>query len=227
VGNHDVYGKLDSEIGKRSYNDKAYEKYFGPFWYAFEYKNNMFIVLYTDEGNPKTSEKTYQKPEGQMMSDAQFGWLQSVLEKSKNMDGIYVFQHHPRWRHAEDFQEFDDKEYGHNWSQVHEAFVKTGNVKVVFAGHIHRMTQAEKDGIQYLTLATTGGNMPEYDPAAGRMQEIHHVTVRKNAEPMIAILPVQTNDDETAIDTVSLPQPLKKQPQTEALRENNFPVMAP
>ena len=227
AGNHDVYGQLDGETGKRSYNNKAYERNFGPLWYAFEYKNNWFIVLFTDEGDPKTGEKTYQKPEGQMMSEAQFQWLKSTLDKAANADGIYVFQHHPRWQYGSDHLEFDNTEYGYNWGQVHEILVKAGNVKVVFGGHIHRITEEEHDGIQYITLATTGGSLSEYNPTVGRLQEFHHVTIRKNAAPVISLFPVPTEDDDSANGVGALPQPITEQPQTVPSRETNIPVLAP
>jgi 3',5'-cyclic AMP phosphodiesterase CpdA len=189
-GNHDVYGGRFLEDLPRGQHEKDYEQHFGPLWYAFSHKNNWFIVLYTDEGNPETGEKSFTKPECQRMSDEQFDWLKSILKKASTADGIYVFQHHPRWLGGN---------YGDDWDKVHAAFVDTGNVKAVFAGHIHTMTFNEKDGIQYMTLATTGGKLDRNDPEAGMMHEIHHVSVRKNHLPQITVLPVKTTFDVTAM----------------------------
>ena len=186
AGNHDIYGgKAASELPKGQH-EKEFEEHFGPLWYAFEYKNNWFIALFTDEGNLETGEKSFNKPENQKMSDAQFEWLQSVLEKSANADGVYVFQHHPRWL---------GDNYGNDWDKVHAALVKAGNVKAVFAGHIHVATTNEKDGIQYMTLATTGGKQDQIDPEAGRLHEIRHISVHKNTPPTITILPVKSTLD--------------------------------
>jgi UDP-2,3-diacylglucosamine pyrophosphatase LpxH len=187
AGNHDVYGgKYKKELGKGEH-DKDYETYFAPFWYAFEYKNYWFIVLFTDEGNPETGAKNFRKPECQIMSDAQFNWLKSILKKAKKADGVFVFQHHPRW--------FGNN-YGDDWDKVHAEFVKAGNVKAVFAGHIHKLTYNEKDNIQYYTLATTGGNLKAGGkPNDGYIHEIHHVSVRKNAPPKITAFPVNTTID--------------------------------
>ncbi|MDR1491375.1 MAG: metallophosphoesterase [Planctomycetaceae bacterium] len=188
-GNHDLYaGRFAKELPKKQH-EKEYEEHFGPLWYAFEHKNYWFIVLNTDEGNPETEEKSFNKPECQTMSGTQFDWLKSILNKAKDAEGIFVFQHHPRWL---------GENYGNDWDKVHKLFVETGKVKAVFAGHIHRMTYNEKDGIKYITLATTGGSLDRIDPAAGLIHEIHHVSVKKNEEPEITVLPVGTTLDVTA-----------------------------
>ncbi|MDR2115291.1 MAG: metallophosphoesterase [Planctomycetaceae bacterium] len=214
-GNHDVYaGRFAKDLPKKQH-EKEYEENFGPLWYAFEYKNYWFIVLYTDEGNPETDEKSFRKPECQVMSDAQFSWLKSILNKAKTAEGIFIFQHHPRWLGGN---------YGNDWDKVHAVLVETGNVKSVFAGHIHRMTYNEKDKIKYITLATTGGSLDRIDPTAGLIHEIHHVSLKKNREPEITILPVKTTLDITTMpsgrnDNVPKISPLKtetnKKPQEE------------
>ncbi|MCP4833905.1 MAG: hypothetical protein GY895_03995, partial [Phycisphaera sp.] len=52
AGNHDVYwrgpGRPENE------HEANYEMHFGPLWYAFDHKDRRFIVLYTDEADPKT-----------------------------------------------------------------------------------------------------------------------------------------------------------------------------
>ena len=44
---------------------------------------------------------------------------------------VFVFLHHPRW--------LLDRYPGSDWERVHGALQDAGNVKAVFAGHIHRM----------------------------------------------------------------------------------------
>jgi 3',5'-cyclic AMP phosphodiesterase CpdA len=191
AGNHDIYAGRFAKNLPKGQHEKEYEEHFGPLWYAFEYKNYWFIVLYTDEGNQETGEKSFSKPECQMMSNTQFHWLQSVLKKAKNADGIFIFQHHPRWL---------ENQYGNDWHKVHTALVETGNVKIVFAGHIHRMTYYECDNIKYLTLAATGGKLKQPNNLeVGMIHEIHLVSVRKGNEPEIAILPVKSTLDVTTM----------------------------
>ncbi len=170
TGNHDLYWRGADK--PKTEHESDYEKHVAPLWYAFEHKNCWFIALCSDEGNPKTGEKDFSKPECQKMSDAQFSWLKSVLAKAKNADHVFVFLHQPRWARVES--------YGDDWDKVHAELVKAGNVAAVFAGHIHRMRSDPKDGIEYLTLATTGGGQGFEVPRAGFLHHFDQVVVRKN-----------------------------------------------
>lgn len=178
VGNHEMYWRGPDP--PENLHEASYEKYFGPLWYAFEYQNCWFIVLFTDETNPKDGKKSFASAEYTKMSDAQFQWLKETLQKAKGADHVFVFQHHPRWRGG--------KSYGENWEPVHQLLAEAGNVSAVFAGHIHFMDYAKRDGIEYVTLATTGGRInPETAPRSGYLDEFHLVTVRKNRIAMAAI----------------------------------------
>lgn len=178
AGNHDVYWRgPNSPAGQHEQN---YEMHFGPLWYAFEHKNSWFIALYSDEGNPDTGEKTFHKPEAQRMSDEQFEWLSSILEQASDADHVFLFLHHPRWRGGN---------YGDDWERVHQLLVDAGNVTAVFSGHIHRMTSAPRDGIEYITLATVGGGQAGHVPKAGWLHHYNLITVRKN-QVAIAAIPV-------------------------------------
>lgn len=188
-GNHDIYWRGDGEppVGQ---HEADYEMHFGPLWYAFEHKSCWFVALYSDEGNPETGEKTFNKPECQRMSDAQFEWLRSVLERAKDADHVFLFLHHPRWLGGG---------YGDDWDKVHRLLVDAGNVTAVFGGHIHNMRYDPKDGIEYVTLATTGGAQSSLVPSAGWLHHFNVVTVRKNQVAMSTI-PVGAMMDPRAID---------------------------
>ncbi len=178
AGNHDVYYRGPEEFKPQGEHEDKYEMHFGPLWYAFEHKNSWFVVLYSDEGNPETGEKSISKPETQVMSEAQLSWLKDTLSKTKDADHVFVFLHHPRWLKGN---------YGHDWDKVHEALVAAGNVTAVFAGHIHRMRYDPKDGIEYVTLATTGGHQNETVPQAGWLHHFHIITVRKDQVAMASV----------------------------------------
>lgn len=179
AGNHDTYWRFKgTEQKPENEFDSLYELHFGPLWYSFTHKNNEFIILYTDEGNPETGEKTFHKPESQRMSQEQRDFLQEALQRAKDRDHVFVFLHHPRWLKGG---------YGDDWDSVHQMLVEAGNVAAVFAGHIHYMRHdGQKDGIEYLSLATTGGHQNGEVPDAGFLHHYHVVTVRKNQIAMAA-----------------------------------------
>lgn len=193
AGNHDLYWRGDDRPARE--HEEDYEKHFGPLWYAFEHKNCWFIALCTDEGNPETGEKNFRKPECQIMSDEQFQWLKATLERAKDADHVFVFQHQPRWLGGDN--------YADNWEPVHRLFVEAGNVTAVFAGHIHYMRYDPRDGIEYVTLATTGGNLNVDSFAeAGFLHHFNQVTVRKNQIGMTAV-PVGVTFDPRSVDRKS------------------------
>ncbi|HEX6812815.1 MAG TPA: LamG-like jellyroll fold domain-containing protein [Planctomycetota bacterium] len=180
AGNHDVYWRgPDKPPGE---HERNFETVFGPLWYAVQHKKCWFVVLYSDEGNPTTGEKNFNKPECQRISEAQFDWLTETLQKAKGARHVFVFLHHPRWL----------AQYGTDWERVHALLAKNGNVTAVFAGHIHRMRyDGTKDGIQYYTVASVGASLEFEAPAAGYLHQFHVVTVRPQGIT-VAALPVGT-----------------------------------
>ena len=178
AGNHDIYwrgaGKPDGE------HEHNFEAEFGPLWYAVQHKQCWFIALYSDEGDPKTGEKNFNKPECQRMSPAQFAWLEQTLLTTKAARHVFVFLHHPRWL----------KKYGDDWERVHALLAQSGNVSAVFAGHIHRMRfDGAIDGIQYYTVASVGAHLGMDAPQAGYLHQFHVVTVRPEGI-VVGALPV-------------------------------------
>ena len=182
AGNHDIYwrGKNPAPPGHHEAN---YETHFGPLWYSFRHKNAGFIVLYSDEGDPKTNLKAFNIGKLQQMSDAQLAFLDKALKELADQDHVFVFLHHPRWTGG--------GYTGSNWDAVHKRLVDAGNVSGVFGGHIHRMRYDPQDGIEYFALATTGGHIPGDKPIpdAGYLHHFNVVTVRPGGV-QFAALPV-------------------------------------
>lgn len=179
AGNHDVYWRGGNR--PKTEHDEHYEKYFGPLWYAFEHKGCWFIILYSDEGDPRTGEKSFSKPTAQTMSQQQKAWLQKTLKTAKDAKHVFLFLHHPRWR---------GRGYGNDWNNVHSILKAAGNVSAVFAGHIHTMTYSgKKDGIDYFTLGVVGGDIPEENPPRGRLNHYDLITVRGD-DFYVAAVPV-------------------------------------
>jgi hypothetical protein len=181
AGNHDTYWRDRDNSGDGKpvgEHDTNYEMHFGPLWYAFEHKNSWFIALYSDETNPATGEKNFNKPENHTMTPEQFNWLKETLVKAKGADHVFLFLHHPRW--------IGGNNYAESWAPVHQLLKEAGNVTAVFAGHIHYMRYDPKDGIEYVTLATVGGGQSGRVPEAGYLHQYHVVTVRKEQVAMAA-----------------------------------------
>ncbi len=180
AGNHDVYwrgkGRPDDE------HESDYEQHFGPLWYWFEHKGCAFVILYSDEGDPKTGRKNFSDPACQRFTDRQLQWLDGVLENTASLEKVFVFLHHPRW--------ISNYYKGANWDAVHDRLAAAGNVEAVFAGHIHRLHYGgKKDGIDYFTLATTGGGKAHDYPGAGWVHHWNLVTVRPSGID-VAVVPV-------------------------------------
>jgi len=180
AGNHDIYWRgPDASKKPIGEMETAYEIHFGPLWYAFQHKKCWFIVLYSDEGDPKTGQKTFSQPAAQKMSPEQFTWLDQTLTKAKGAEHVFLFLHHPRWL---------GRGYGDDWNRVHQRLKTAGNVSAVFAGHIHTMRyDGPKDGIEYVTLATTGGGQSGSIPQAGYLHHYDIVTVRKDRIALAAV----------------------------------------
>jgi len=191
AGNHDIYWRGESPAPEGEH-EADYEEHFGPLWYAFRHKSAWFVVLYSDEGNPVTGEKSISKPASQVMSVEQLGWLERTLEETRDARHVFVFLHHPRWL---------TERYGDDWGKVHELLVQAGNVRAVFAGHIHHMRYDPADGIEYFTLATVGGHQNGSVPDAGYLHHYELVTVREDDLDVVSY-PVGEATDPRAITGV-------------------------
>jgi hypothetical protein len=193
AGNHDVYWRGENRPAR--HHEKNYEMHFGPLWYAFKHKNCWFIALYSDEGDPETGNKSFENPQLQRMSPEQFQWLQQTLKKAAEAEHVFLFLHHPRWLGGG---------YGDDWEKVHKALVEAGNVRIVFAGHIHRMRyDGPRDGIEYVTLATVGGAQSGVAPQAGFLHHYNLVTVRKQQIAMASLPVGEVMDPRKITGTVS------------------------
>ena len=189
VGNHDLYWRGKGER-PRNEHDAEYETNFGPLWYAFRHKKSWFLALDSDEGDPRTGKKEFNDPACQTMSPEQFAWLSETLQKAKSADNVFVFLHHPRWL---------KNNYGDDWERVHQLLAANGNVRAVFAGHIHHMRyDGQRDGIEYFAMATVGATYDDVAPRAGFLHEYHVVTVRKG-RIAVASFPVGSALDTRAI----------------------------
>lgn len=180
AGNHDMYWRGPDRPPLE--HEQNYEKHFGPLWYWFAHKKCGFLALFTDEGDPAKGPKDFTNPAQSQMSPTQLEWLKQSLAEMKGLEHVFVFMHHPRWIERTYKQ--------NNWNDVHKVLADAGNVRAVFAGHIHRLNYGGKrDGIEYFALATTGGATVGNYPGAGYVHHMNVVTVRPKSYN-VSILPV-------------------------------------
>ena len=180
AGNHDIYWDFRDRDRPRRHHESNFEKHFGPLWYSFEHKDHGFVVLFSDEGDPKTDEKGFRESRMQNMSPEQLEFLEKALEKLKDCKRVFCFIHHPRW--------LGGGYQGSNWPEVHKRLVAAGNVGAVFGGHIHHMTfHGPVDGIEYYSLAATGGHLSIDSPELGYLHHFNLVTVRPSGFSVAAV----------------------------------------
>lgn len=135
MGNHDAVAG-----GWRNFT-----KYFGPFYYSFDYEGDRFIILNNALNNSFNSE--------------QFDWLKAELAKGVARH-TFVFMHKPVFDPSELY-----KSHVMSGRAVTEELIRLFikyKVSYVCAGHIHGYARAERDGVTY--IVSGGGGGPLYLP---------------------------------------------------------------
>ena len=99
-------------------------------------------------------------------SPAQLAWLESALKETAKLKHTFVFLHHPRWV-AETYP-------GAKWDQVHSLLKTSGNVRAVFAGHVHRLRfDGDRDGIPNVLLEAMAMGVAVVDRKSTRLNSSH------------------------------------------------------
>jgi 3',5'-cyclic AMP phosphodiesterase CpdA len=144
---------------------ETFNAHFGKPFYHFVYKNVLFLCLATNTAPDNSTG----------ISQEQVEYAKQVLAEHKDVRYTLVFQHKPLWN--------DEKSA--EWGQIQAAL--KGRPCTVFAGHTHNYLSQERDGISFITLATTGGGTQLSGIASGEFDEIAWVTMTKSG-PRVANL---------------------------------------
>ena len=185
VGNHDVADETTADVWRERY---------GPSYYHFVYKDALFISLDTedppggipefyreamaamelrrtdlDAGNAAFAEVQRRMASGRTrsvrpigaISDAQADSVIRAIEENPDVTWTFLFAHQPSW---------EQEPLDPNFLRIEEALA--GRDYTFFAGHYHAYRFTERNGRDYVRLATTGGGWR----GNGRPGEFDHVT---------------------------------------------------
>jgi len=181
-GNHDITNPLMAENWKRK---------FGRTFYEFRYHDALFVALNSED--PPDSKPYHFGAE-------QIQWFTDVLARNQDVRWTFVFMHKPGWLSVDD----DLEKTG--WNAVERAL---GSRKfTVFAGHVHNYARFERNGRDYIMLATTGGDSKLRGKKMGEFDQFVWVTM-KDSEPIIANLLLDGIEDKT-VRTLPMPKPAEK-----------------
>jgi hypothetical protein len=158
-GNHDVANPTEADVWKER---------FGRRYYHFLYKDVLFLAVNSDDPNED-------KEKGKLLPE-QIEYFAKVLKENTNFRWTFVCVHKPLWTQTN----LDTN----GWLELEKAL--NGRNYTVFAGHIHRYQKFVRQGMNYYQLATTGGASRLRGLRYGEFDHIAWVTVKKNADPMIA-----------------------------------------
>jgi hypothetical protein len=176
-GNHDLTGEMLREV----WDDR-----YGSSYYHFVYKDVLFLVLDTEDNSPERMQEIFElrneaiatfKAEGEeafaqteyaslpersagTIGPEQSAYFRDVIAANSDVRWTFLFLHKPAWQ----------KEGEATFSAI-EA-VLADRPYTVFTGHVQAFGYEERNGRDYIRLATTGG---EQFPKAGRSAD--HVTL--------------------------------------------------
>ena len=138
VGNHDLGKDQDLTL---------YREIFGPDYYAFQLKDNYFIVVNDAEPNG--------------VGETQWRWLENELKKSQAFKTRLVILHTPLFdprggEHHHCLPEATGRRLAALFRQYH--------VTHIFAGHIHSYFSGHWDGVPYTITGGAGAPLSGTDP---------------------------------------------------------------
>lgn len=125
-GNHDI---------TTDYAEPFYRRFSGKPYYSFDHQNIHFIILDVSRWEA-----------GEMLPKEQLEWLVSDLKQRQNAKHTMVFFHKPFWE-ATVFEGKPDT--------LHAIFKKY-HVDAVFNGHFHEYFEGKYDGVQYVSVGSSG-----------------------------------------------------------------------
>ena len=165
AGNHDMSNAVMAE---------EWQTRFGPSYYAFSYKDVLFITL-NSELFGMVHDPSKPVP-GPFDPQEQMDWLAETLNAHPSPRWTIVLVHQPLW---------DSPRIHPDWLRVETMLAKRPHT--VFAGHRHRYVEHRRNNQSYITLATTGGGSDLRGPTYGEFDQVALVSMTQDG-PVIANL---------------------------------------
>ena len=129
-------------------------------YYSFDFEGYHFVSLYSED-NLRTDSRWGNIFMDKIL-DNQYKWLVTDLQSASGSKGIIVFLHQPMWYNWT------------GWKKMHN-LLRKHSVMAVIAGHCHyNQDEGTTDGIRYIVVGSTGGNIKNASENAGG---IYHVTL--------------------------------------------------
>jgi hypothetical protein len=198
-GNHDLTNGVQRRVWASRY---------GPRYYHFSYKGVLFLVLDTEDYTPARQEEIYRMradylaarktdparaetlPYPRLMEaevgeigPEQAAYFEKALRDNPHPRWTVLLMHKPAWR----------REDGRGLGPI-EAALK-GRPYTVLSGHLHRYGYSTRNGRDYITLGTTGGERA-FDGSPGAVDHVMWVTMTDDG-PSIANLRLDGVFDKT------------------------------
>lgn len=152
AGNHDYSNEIMAKQWKERY---------GKDYYHFLYKNVLFLVANSNDG------------EGIVMGKDQVAFMKEAIEQHPDVRWTMIFMHHPMWTYGE----------MNGFNEVEE--VLKNRKYTVFAGHTHRYLFEVRNDQNHYVLATTGGGSKLLGPKFGEFDHIGWVTMTDNGPKLV------------------------------------------
>ncbi len=132
-GNHDIWS-VPSEMLFQKY--AAHGPMSHPAHYSFDYSQAHFTIL----DNSRSDN----------LSEEELQFLQADLEAHKNQPVKFIVSHRPSW--------LVDAMFQNPRSRLHQ-LAKQYGVQYLIAGHLHQMLEIDLEGVEYLSMASSGGHL--------------------------------------------------------------------
>ncbi|WP_339715256.1 PA14 domain-containing protein [uncultured Kriegella sp.] len=152
AGNHDY---SNAEMGAQ------WKERYGKDYYHFIYKDVLFLILNTNDGD------------GVLLGDDQIAFLKQTISENSDVRWTMIYMHHPLWAFG-DVNGFDEI----------EAAIADRKY-TVFAGHTHRYMHDVKNDQNHYVLGTTGGGSKLRGPKFGEFDHVGWVTMTDEGPKLV------------------------------------------